>query len=87
MDETRKRAYKMLMYQALLDLKNGGSFNEENFRRNFRIAHAFHNLASFIVEDFDGFDEAAFWSTVDVLAEQFDLHHYREIFNEAVTQS
>lgn len=84
MTEVRKIAYKKLIHQAFLDLKNSGAFDEATFYRNFRIAHAFHNLAEFIVVDFVGFNEDAFWSTVNALADQFDLHHYRKIFNDTV---
>ncbi|MFF0825970.1 hypothetical protein ACFYU8_05905 [Brevibacillus sp. NPDC003359] len=86
MTETKKRAYKKLISQALLDIKNTGQFSEENFQRNFRIAHAFHNLAQYIVLDFEGFDEDEFWKVVSALADQFDLHHYSQIFEETVME-
>ncbi|MFG0215383.1 hypothetical protein ACFU8X_19935 [Brevibacillus porteri] len=84
MTEVKKIAYKKLIHQAFLDLKNSGTFDEATFYRNFRIAHAFHTLAEFIVIDFVGFNEDEFWATVDALASQFDLHHYSKIFDEAV---
>ncbi|CAI8970193.1 Nicotinate phosphoribosyltransferase [Brevibacillus sp. IT-7CA2] len=86
MTEVKKIAYKKLIHQAFLDLKNSGAFDEATFYRNFRIAHAFHNLAEFIVVDFVGFNEDEFWSTVNALTSQFDLHHYRKIFDEAVME-
>ncbi|MED1785454.1 hypothetical protein P4V43_26890 [Brevibacillus fortis] len=86
MTEVKKIAYKKLIHQAFLDLKNSGTFDEVIFYRNFRIAHVFHNLAEFIVEDFVGFNEYEFWATVDALASQFDLHHYRKIFDAAVME-
>ncbi|MFD0680520.1 MULTISPECIES: hypothetical protein [unclassified Paenibacillus] len=83
MDDIRKRAYKALNYQALLDIKNSGSFNEDSFYRIYRIAHAFHNLAEHIVQDFEGFDEEIFWSTIDPLEIQFGMYHYRKLFDDA----
>lgn len=86
MTEAKKTAYKKLIHQVFLDLKSSGSFDEATYYRNFRIAHAFHNLAEFIVVDFDGFHEDEFWATIDALAAQFDLHHYREIFDDAIKE-
>ncbi|WP_312118018.1 hypothetical protein [Brevibacillus reuszeri] len=86
MTEVKKIAYQKLIHQAFLDLKNSGAFDEATIYRNFRIAHAFHTLAEFIVVDFVGFNEDEFWSTIDTLASQFDLHHYRKIFDEAVME-
>ncbi|WJQ82365.1 hypothetical protein [Brevibacillus brevis] len=84
MNEVKKIAYKKLIHQAFLDLKNSGTYDKVTFDRNLRIAHAFHNLAEFIVVDFVGFNEDEFWASVGALASQFDLHHYRKIFDEAV---
>jgi hypothetical protein len=81
-DDIKKIAYKTLNYQALLDIKNSGSFNEDNFIRNFRIAHAFHNLAQYIIDDFEGFNEDDFWGRINALEDQFSLKHYRSIFND-----
>lgn len=86
MTEVKKIAYKKLNHQAFLDLKNSGSFDEATFYRNFRIAHTFHNLAEFIVVDFFGFNEDEFWAAVNALATQFDLHHYKKIFDDAVKE-
>jgi len=86
LNEVRKKAYNTLIYQAFLDIKISGAFNEENFYRNFRIAHAFHNLAEYIVLDFKGFNEERFWDEINALQEQFDLNHYKKIFDDAITQ-
>ncbi|MGO4180296.1 hypothetical protein AB4Z17_03865 [Paenibacillus sp. TAF43_2] len=82
MNESKKKAYEKLIYQAFLDIKNSGEFNEENFYRSFHIAHVFHNLADFIVMDYDGFDENEFWRRVDVIEDQFNTSPYKKIFNE-----
>ncbi|NQX65669.1 hypothetical protein HQN90_05965 [Paenibacillus alba] len=86
MNDLRKRAYKTLNFQAFLDIKNGGTFCEENFKRTFRIAHAFHNLAEYIILDLQGFDESEFWERIGVLEEQLGLYHYRKAFNEIINQ-
>ncbi|GAA4830708.1 hypothetical protein GCM10023310_04760 [Paenibacillus vulneris] len=80
MNEIKKQAYRKLIYLAFLDIKNSGSFNEENCYRNFRIAHAFHNLAESMIDDLKGFDEVEFWNTIESLEKQFNLNHYRETF-------
>ncbi|MFE1627798.1 hypothetical protein ACFLFF_13695 [Brevibacillus reuszeri] len=87
MNEISKLAYKKLIYQAFLDMKNSGIYSEVNFERNFRLAHVFHNLAESMLHDFEGFDEEAFWRAMDLLADHYQLHHYRIIFNEATKQT
>ncbi len=83
MNEISKLAYKKLIYQAFLDIKNSGMYSEVIFERNFRLAHVFHNLAEYMLHDFEGFNEEAFWRAMDLLADQYHLHHYRIIFAEA----
>ncbi|QQE80622.1 hypothetical protein [Alicyclobacillus sp. SO9] len=85
MDDLRKTAYKTMNYQALLDIKNSGQFTEANFYRVSRVAHVFHNLAEYIIADFNGFDEDSFWNAVAGLEQQFGMHHYRKIFDEVVS--
>lgn len=87
MEESKRKAYLVLNYQALLDIKNSGEFNVNNYNRVFRIAHAFHNLALSITEDFVGFNEENFWSNVNGLERDFGLIHYRELFDTVVIQA
>lgn len=82
MDHQRRKAYLALNYQAFLDIKNSGEYNDENFIRVFRIAHAFHNLAWFIAEDFVGFNEDEFWQKVCGLERDFGSTHYRKLFEK-----
>ncbi|WP_018759917.1 hypothetical protein [Paenibacillus terrigena] len=82
MEENKKKAYLTINYQALLDIKNSGEFSKENFNQVFRIAHVFHNLALFIIEDFEGFDEEKFWRNVSGLERGFGLTHYRTLFEK-----
>lgn len=85
MEENKKRAYLALNYQALMDIKNCGEFNLENYNRVFRIAHTFHNLALFIMEDFVDFNKDGFWSDIAELEIKFGLTHYRELFEKVRT--
>lgn len=50
------------------------------------MAHVFHNLALFIMEDFVGFNEDEFWENIVGLESQFGLTHYREIFEKVSTE-
>lgn len=84
MNEIRKRAYKTLNFQALLDIKNCGEFSEKNFNQTFHIAHAFHTLAEYIILDFERFDERNFWDRINFLEKQFGMYHFRKIFNDLV---
>jgi len=82
LEENRRKAYLALNYQAFLDIKNSGEFNADNFNQVFRIAHAFQNLALFIMEDFVGFNEDSFWSRVAGLERDFGITHYRKLFEK-----
>lgn len=84
MEENKKKAYLTINYQALVDIKNSGEFSVENFKQVFRIAHVFHNLALFIIEDFKGFDEDEFWGNVGGLERDFGLTHYRTLFEKVL---
>ena len=76
MDEMRKRAYRYLLYRAMLDIRpmawspvrfvrllNPFLRHREvaRIRRTGVIADWLHNLAAFSAHDFDGFDEQWFW--------------------------
>ncbi|MGG1680367.1 hypothetical protein ACIFOT_32535 [Neobacillus sp. NRS-1170] len=56
MENKKKYAYKVLIYQAFVDIKNNSTHEEA-----FHIAHVFHNLAYFLTKDFEGINEAEFW--------------------------
>ncbi|MEI5906680.1 hypothetical protein WAK64_06365 [Bacillus spongiae] len=79
MDEGRKNAYRILIYQAFLDIKNSVSQDE-----CFHIAHAFHNLAESQINDFKKLDEETFWNRIQYLEIQFKLHHYRSLFEKSI---
>lgn len=72
MDEKRKSEYRYLLYRGLLDIR--ASFvvfhwwnpvtwfrAHSTLKRVNDFADALHNLAAYSSQDFDRFDEAAFW--------------------------
>src|SRR5262245_1764311 len=82
MDEQRKRAYRSLLYTAMLDIRRLawlppdalGAEDElarqrvaQQIRRAGMIADWLHNLALFASEDFRGFDEGWFWNELAAL--------------------
>lgn len=85
MNDLRRKAYNQIIYMALLDIKNSGACTEENFYRNFRIAHAFHNLAESMIHELRDFNEEEFWESIRGLENQFGLFHYRKMFEERVS--
>lgn len=80
MESIRKKAYKELIHQSLLDIKNCIDSKEEVFH----IAHTLHNLTESLVEDFKEFNEEAFWLRVIYLEKNYKLLHYRRIFEESI---
>ncbi|HUO10510.1 MAG TPA: hypothetical protein VM008_19555 [Phycisphaerae bacterium] len=77
MDDRRKRAYRLLLYHCMLDLRAGGPSFEpddlaavdqgtvreigEDLRHSKLVAYWLHNLAKYSADDFVGFNESAFW--------------------------
>lgn len=82
MNEQRKRAYRHLLYLAMLDIRpverlgTGGwwAWMPIRWRREVRrvqwagaIADWLHNLAMFSAHDFRGFDEQRFWEEFEAI--------------------
>jgi hypothetical protein len=67
MDDARKRAYRMLVYEATTRIRaclcDHADATERRRNEDFAyiIADTMHNLAYFSAVDFDGFDEDTFW--------------------------
>jgi hypothetical protein len=88
MDEKRKAAYRSILYQFLLDVRNTPTpLHDEQAVRIGRyagpVAYQLHNLALASVQDFVGFDEAAFWLSIDAFNSRnpsTDVSHYRRVF-------
>lgn len=77
MDDNRKRAYRWILYQALLDIRplqwleprwyaRINPFYWHRYRQAVRragaIANWLHNLALYSAIDFEHFDEERFWT-------------------------
>lgn len=96
MDENRKRAYRLMLYLAMLyirpiqhyldfDLTWFTGFSWRKRKRYIRIqgavANWLHNLAQFSALDFNGFDEDEFWQDYDRLKRAHPcLPDYRDRF-------
>lgn len=84
-NDLRRKAYNQIIYMAFLDIKNSGTYSEESFYRNFRIAHAFHNLAKSMIHEMRDFNEEEFWESIRGLENQFGLFHYRKMFENGTS--
>jgi hypothetical protein len=88
MDEQRKRAYRYLLYWAMLDIRSlqwigwrgWRSWNPFHWRWELRrvrrsgaVADWLHNLALYSSFDFQGFDEERFWR---------DFERFRALFTD-----
>ena len=90
MDDLRKRAYRVLLYHGMLDLRSHTPTSPYRparwwnpwFWRRVRerltvtmvLADWLHNLAFFSAAEFDQFDEPTFWREYDRLSPQFAAH-------------
>lgn len=92
MEQSRRVAYRHLLYQAMLDIRGlewlkaepsdmGDVVQQAN--RAGAIAYWLHNLALASAQDFASFDEDAFWSQHVRLMERYPgvADHYREVFD------
>ncbi|MFA6173420.1 MAG: hypothetical protein WC701_07000 [Kiritimatiellales bacterium] len=97
MDENSKRAYRHLIYQALVDIRNFAPqpiyWNPYSWWRgaNDRIriadfADAMHNLAQHSWLNFERFEESRFWEDYDRYCRKYpnDLIRtkYRQLFDD-----
>jgi len=91
MDEARKKAYRFLLYHAMLDIRPiqwlPRSWNPFRWRRLHQkagvIADWLHNLAQFSALEFEGFDEDWFWREFRQFNERYPdygLSHYQDLF-------
>ena len=92
MDERRKRAYRDLLYWAMLDLRSHGVTSPysrprwwsapfwlrvlRRLQHTMLVADWLHNLAFFSSVDFEAFDEACFWRELDIAAKRFPAFHW-----------
>jgi hypothetical protein len=86
MEARRKMAYRRILYAALLDIRALSGGSRTIFRNKglniWQLSFAFHNLAKFSAEDFDGFDEDFFWKDIEVLKKKYPkTNDYQMYFN------
>lgn len=99
MDEQRKRAYRYLLYRAMLDIRSIAWLRMSNplhWRRELRrvrrkgaLADWLHNLALFSSLNFERFDEEWFWQDGRSLMERypgFDLERYLQDFDRQLLE-
>ncbi|MCI1187970.1 hypothetical protein MON38_11110 [Hymenobacter sp. DH14] len=72
MNDLRKAAYRGILYNFLLSIRSiPTTLNDDNQAMKLGkfagpVAYQLHNLALASVNDFVGFDEAQFWSSMDI---------------------
>ena len=102
MDEQRKKAYRYLLYDAMLDIRGIEWVNyrplrlanpftlRKELRRASRagaVADWLHNLAMFAADDFDGFREDWFWQHYERMVERHgDRWGYRGQFDRRLEE-
>ena len=98
MDQLRQKAYRYLLYQAMLDIRpiawQRARWNPFRWRLHTRqvafagaLADALHNLALFAACNFERFDESHFWRDLDRLAQHWPdrrVNRYHEMFESAL---
>ncbi|TFZ65834.1 hypothetical protein E4631_12045 [Hymenobacter sp. UV11] len=96
MDDKHKAAYRSIVYQFLLDIRNVPLplTDDEQAVRIGRfvgpVAYQLHNLALASVNDFTAFDETAFWAGINEFNQRnpnMQLSHYRKTFELALFMS
>lgn len=82
MDNNRMRAYRYLLYHAIIEFRCLGQTPAE-MRRVEAIAYWLHNLALYSAHDFDGFQEESFWHYYEMLNEKnpdYHLSNFKKVF-------
>jgi hypothetical protein len=96
MDTKRKAAYRSIVYHFLLDIRTIPLplTDDEQAVRIGRyagpVAYQLHNLALASINDFAGFNEAAFWLGIDAFNSRNPdtlISHYRKMFDWELSAS
>ncbi len=95
MNEGRKRAYRSLLYYAMLEIRmlwwSDESHNAEKVLSQYhqsrsagQLAYWLHNLAASSCDDFTRFDEQAFWDGYNWFKKDFPKHafDYKQLFKD-----
>ena len=90
MDDSRKAAYRSILYQFLLDIRTVPVPLVDDARAIAigryagPVAYQLHNLALASVNDFVDFDERQFWLSIDSFNERnpdSSIAHFKQSFN------
>jgi hypothetical protein len=98
MEEKKKRAYRYLLYLATLDVRTlqihgkAETITDEDRKKNVlwasscgALAYWLHNLALASVDDFEGFNESAFWNQYEYFNDKFPdfgFGRYKKSFDD-----
>jgi hypothetical protein len=80
------RAYRYLLYQAMLEIRCIGQSPIE-MRRAGAVANWLHNLSLYSAHDFEGFNEQWFWQEYETLNERnpdYRLSSFKEVFERVL---
>jgi hypothetical protein len=87
MDDKRKVAYRKILYNFLIQIKNPDIPEDASAmaigRHAAPVAYALHNFALTVANDFIDFDEAAFWKMLEgwnIRFPEFGFNHFRQLF-------
>lgn len=96
MNEGRKRAYRSLVYRAMLDIRTQFRWGQVSWnprqiwtqyqrsRRVGALANWLHNLALYSQDDFQGFREDWFWEEYERFKTRFPERRtdYKQLFED-----
>jgi hypothetical protein len=94
MNENKKKAYYFLLYHFLLTIRTAPASNQadrwtdeqckEYINYAGPAAYLLHNLALTGADNFNNFDEQAFWGSMESFSRrcpEVDVSHFRRVFD------
>lgn len=98
MDDVQLKAYKTLLYQALLDIRTlsgnlawSGKAHPETVvqtsKEIFFIANVFHNLANSVINNLLDYNETDFWNQLDQLSNIYpNTTNYKKLYQQMINE-
>lgn len=98
MDDVQLKAYKTLLYQALLDIRTlsgdlawSGEAQPETVvqtsKEIFFIANVFHNLANSVINNLLDYNETDFWNQLDQLNIIYpNTTNYKKLYEQMISE-
>jgi hypothetical protein len=96
----RKRAYRYLLYQFLLDIRttptpdSAAHLTDQQCRNQVNysgaVSYLLHNFALSAANDFVDFNEAAFWRDIEHFSQampQLSVMHFKKAFDFALSEA